>query len=109
MPTIPDNFLIPTELKKTRRHTEDDYDQVKYMHKQGISIHQIAKDTGISRRMIQFTLYPERLQHAKKLFAERQKTGRYRYTTEKQSGMVRDVRARKRKLLKENKLILKTI
>lgn len=109
MPTIPDKFLIPTELKKTRKHTKEDYEQVKYMHKNGISIHQIAEDTGISRRMIQFTLYPERLQHAKKLFAERQKTGRYRYTTEKQTRLVRDVRNRKRELLKDNKLILKVI
>lgn len=61
----------------------------------------------MSRRMIQFILYPERLEHAKKLFKERQKDGRYRYSTEKQTALVRSVRERKKELLKDNQLIKK--
>lgn len=59
----------------------------------------------MSRRMIQFTLFPERMKLAALNFAKNQKTGKYRYPTKIQSAMVANVRSRKRKII--NQLILK--
>lgn len=105
MTTIVDKYLLPKDLKKTTKYTDEQREQVKQWHKEGKSIHSIAKDIPMSRRMVQFILFPERAVLAKKNFAKRQKDGRYRYETQKQSAMVKEVRTRKRTLL--DKLILK--
>lgn len=42
-----------------------------------ISIRGLERKYGVSRRLIQFILFPERQEKAKKDFAERQKDGRY--------------------------------
>jgi len=59
----------------------------------------------MSKRMVQFVLYPERMLLAKANFKKRQAEGRYRYSTEKQSAMVQATRTRKRAML--DKLIVK--
>ena len=105
MPLYIDNYLIPKNLKKTTKYTETDIKIVKSLYKQKIPIRQIARLSPMSRRLIQFTLFPERLKHNKELFSIRQKTGRYRYTTKKQTEMVRNVRNRKKLII--NKLIKK--
>lgn len=96
---LADRYLLPKALKKTAKYTDEDFEQVRYLHKNGTSIHTIAKELEMSRRTIQFVLYPERKELAKKQLAERQKDGRYRYSTEKQTAMVREVRQRKRAIL----------
>lgn len=101
MPTIPDRYKLPKALKRTTKYTDNERAQVNHLHAKGYSIHAIARQTGMSRRMIQFTLYPERLAHAKRLFKARQKTGRYRYPTEKQSAMVAGTRKYKKALLSQ--------
>jgi hypothetical protein len=105
MTLVVDKYLIPKALKKTTKYTDEDRDKVKALHKQGISIHGISKQIPMSRRMVQFILYPERAELAKKNFAKRQKDGRYRYTTQKQSDMVKACRQRKKEII--DKLILK--
>src|SRR4051812_36207748 len=57
--------------------SQDDKDRVKYLFETGMSQRAIARETGISRRYISFILFPERLEHAKALFKERRKDGRY--------------------------------
>lgn len=101
-----DLYRIPKELKLTTKYTEDDRERVRNLYQDHVSINQIAREIPMSKRMVQFILFPERALIAKQNFAKRQKDGRYRYSTEQQSAMVRKVRERK-KLIKDQ-LIRKT-
>lgn len=105
MPCIADRYLIPKNLKKTTKYSDKDREQVRHLFKHGMSIHSISKTVGMSKRMVQFVLFPERAERAKELFAKNQKDGRYRYPTEIQSAMVQKVRQRKKNIL--DKLIKK--
>ena len=100
-----DSYSIPKELKLTTKYTEEDREKARQMFKNGESIHSISKEIPMSRRMVQFTLFPERKDLAKKNFAERQKDGRYKYPTKIQSAKVAMVRNRKREMI--DKLIKK--
>lgn len=105
MTTIPDKYIIPKNLKLTTKYTNEDREMVKWMYKQGEKQRAIARLIPMSRRMVSFILFPERMAKCKEQFAIRQKTGKYRYPTHIQSAMVQAVRSRKRKII--NKLILK--
>lgn len=100
-----DNYIIPKNLKKTTKYTEEQKNKVIILYENGKAIRQIARELPMSRRMIQFILFPERLILAKQNFAKRQKEGRYRYPTKIQSEMIKKVRERKRKMI--DKLIKK--
>ena len=107
MTSIVDNYIIPSIHKKTRKHSEEKYLQVFKLYELGNSIHGISKELGISRRMIQFKLFPERYLKCKQDFAKLQKTGIYRYDTNTQSKLVANTRQYKKELLQSNKLIKK--
>lgn len=106
MTTIPDKYLIPKQLKLTSKYNDEDKKKVKKLYAMNKSIHSIAKEIPMSRRMVQFILFPERMLLAKQNFALRQKDGRYRYPTNIQSAMVAKVRNRKKTII--NQLIKKT-
>lgn len=69
-----------------------------------ISINALGKKYGVSKRLIQFTLFPERKEKAKKLFLERQKDGRY-YDQKKHNEYMKNHRNHKKDLW--NKGLLK--
>lgn len=102
-----DKLTIPKALKKTTKYTEVDRDNVRRLYKEGMSIHSIAKEIPMSKRMVQFILFPERAALAKKNFAKRQKDGRYRYPTPVQTKKVQATRNYKKTLLKKNLLLTK--
>lgn len=83
--------------------TEADKKQLKKDHELGASIHGLSKKYGVSRRTIQFTLYPERLEKAKADFAERQKDGRY-YDKDKHKDYMKAHRNHKKELHKSGLL-----
>lgn len=64
----------------------------------------LATKWGVSRRTIQFAINPESLVHAKKLYAERRKDGRY-YDREKHTKAVREHRDHKKELMAKGLLI----
>ena len=105
MTCLADKHLIPREMKKTTKYTETDRINVRLYYKHGMSINAISREIPMSKRMVQFILFPERAALAKKNYAKRQKTGIYRYPTAIQSAMVQKVRQRKRAILP--KLLLK--
>lgn len=106
MPTIPDRYLIPKQLKLTTKYTDKQREVVKLFYKAGHSQRAIARMLSMSRRMVSFILFPEKMAKCKEQYAARQKDGRYRYPTAIQSAMVKKTRHRKSKIL--NQLILKT-
>jgi hypothetical protein len=106
MTCLADRYLIPKQLKKTTHYTDEQRANVKILYEKGNSIRSISREIPMSRRMVQFILFPERALLAKTNFAKRQKDGRYRYTTQTQSQLVQEVRSRKRKML--DNLIKKT-
>ena len=101
MTCLADKYLIPKELKKTTRFTDEQRANVKILYEKGNSIRSISRDIPMSRRMVQFILFPERALLAKTNFAIRQKDGRYKYPTKQQSEMVQRVRSRKRLILNQ--------
>jgi hypothetical protein len=105
MTCLADKYLLPKQLKFTTKYTERERKKVKQRYKDGYAQRAIARMIPMSRRMVSFILFPERMDKCKQQFAIRQKTGRYRYPTTIQSAMVKKVRHHKRKIL--NKLILK--
>lgn len=109
MTCIPDRYRLPKELKRTTKYTDNDRALVKKLHAQGCSTRHIERIIGMSRRMIQFTLYPERAERARQLFKKRQKTGRYRYDKETHARKVRETREHKRKLLEQGAELIRRI
>lgn len=97
-------MLIPKEYKKSAKYNEVDRLHVQKMHKEGISMHEISRTTGMSRRMIQFIIYPERLVIAKEQYKQRRKDGRY-YVKDKHTLAIRAHRAYRKQLQIEGKLI----
>jgi len=62
MSSLIDLVTIPAQLDGRRKITDAQKEQVKYLHRiEGKSIHSIAKTVGISKRSVQFILFPERL------------------------------------------------
>lgn len=66
---------------------------IKKLFSQGMSINGIAREIGCSKRLVQFTLFPERLAHSKELKRQRPST----YNREKN----REYKRRYKKHLKE--------
>ena len=106
MPFISDDIKLPHELDRRVRVTEDDKDYMRYLYDAGFPVREIARifDGICSRRMIQFVLFPERLQVVKKQFAERRKDGRYKYTKEEWRKVMAEHRNYKHQLYLNKKI-----
>lgn len=87
---------------RRRKLTEDDKEDIKARHKRGESIHAIARAYAgkCSKRLIQFTLYPERLKALQKKHAKEQHWKRY-YNRKQLTEAVRNWRKYKYKLFKD--------
>lgn len=62
-----------------------------------------ARKYGVSRRLVQFIWYPERLEEQKRAYKERRKDGRY-YKQEQWAEIIKDHRKWKQKLYLEGKI-----
>lgn len=79
MPSKLDKVAINNEkLDKRVKLTVADKEQIKSEYESGsISINALSRKYSVSKRLIQFTLFPERKEKAKQDFLKRQKDGRY--------------------------------
>lgn len=105
MPRKTDQLAInnPTHDKRVKL-TEENKTAIKSEYETGLfSINGLARKWKVSKRLIQFTLFPERAEHAKKLYAQRRKDGRY-YDKDKHTESVRLHRIHKKELF-ENGLL----
>lgn len=87
----------PKNDKRVKLTEEDKKNIVKEYESGSISINSLAKKYGVSKRLIQFTLFPERKEKAKQLYKERQKDGRY-YDKDKHKEYVKKHRDHKKDL-----------
>lgn len=63
--------LEGTKLDRRSKLTNEDKDDIKNLYESGESIHTITKIYNVSRRTIQFVLFPERLEWSKELRKKR--------------------------------------
>lgn len=105
MPRKSDSIPInDPKLDKRVKLTDENKQQIKDEYITGtISINGLARKWDVSKRTIQFILFPERAEHAKKLYAERRKDGRY-YDKDKHTKAVREHRDHKKKLFEKGLL-----
>lgn len=96
------------KLDKRVKLTKEDKENIVDEYAKGnISINALARKYSVSKRTIQFTLFPERREKARKQFLERQKDGRY-YNKSRHNEYMKNHRKYKKELhekglLKENK------
>lgn len=91
-----DSMRLPRELDKRVKLTDEDRAQIKALHEEGQSIRAIARmfEGKCSRRMIQFILFPERVDAMRA-----NRDWRKYHDREKLTKAVADIRARKKELL----------
>lgn len=84
MPRKTDSIPINNPKNDKRvKLTDENKDAIREQHATGMySINGLAREWKVSKRLIQFILFPERAERAKQLYAERRKDGRY-YDKEK--------------------------
>jgi transposase-like protein len=105
MPFKLDNIPIGRENDGRRRITDEQKLEMHTQYKNGVSINQIARNIGCSKRSVQFELFPERkrvmVQHmisAKRWEAYNDKDTRRE--------VMRKHRAKKKRLFKEGKITI---
>lgn len=89
---------LPRELDRRIKLQDEQKEEVKEMFKIWVSINNIAQNFEVSRRLIQYIIYPERLEHAKELYAIRRLDGRY-YDKDKQRESIKSTRHHRQKNL----------
>lgn len=99
MPRKSDSMPIRNpEHDKRVKLTDADRENIRKDYEGGdISIRGLERKYKVSRRLIQFILFPERLEKSKKLYAERQKDGRY-YDKDKHRAYTKKHRDHKKEL-----------
>ena len=105
MPNKSDKYAINNEkLDKRVKLTAEDKIKIKEEYETGsISMRQLATKYGVSRRSIQFAVYPERLEIVKQQYKERRKDGRY-YDKQKHTEAIRKHRHHKKELYEQGLL-----
>ena len=95
-------------LDKRYKLTDEDKENIKKDYETGsISINGLARKYNVSKRTIQFTLFPERKKRNQELAKERRKDGRY-YDKENHKAYVKAHRNHKKELDKQGLLIPKS-
>lgn len=92
---------LPENLDRRIRVQKSEYEIIKSKYKDGQSIHSLARDYAVNKRLIQFILFPERLEHHKMLQKKRRLDGRYKPSKEKWALTMREHRAYKKSVLKK--------
>lgn len=81
-----------------RKITDDQKLQMHKLYRDGMSIHQISRDIGCSKRSVQFQLFPERLKRVQQLAKDAKRWEPYN-TKELRREVMRKYRGKKRHLL----------
>ena len=74
---------------------------------EAVSQRQLAREYGVSRRLITFIVNPESEERNKELLRENKAKGLYKYDRKKHTENIRNHRRYKQRLFQEGKIILK--
>ena len=100
---------IPKELDLRIKLSDEDKEEIQYRYLEigGVSQRDLAKEYGVSRRLIQFAIYPEK---QKENYEQRQRRGgsKQYYSKERNTDAMRRHRAYKRGLMKKGLLVDET-
>lgn len=95
MPTQLDKMRVKTD--KRIKLTAEDKEEIVRLRDEGWSWSKLAERFGVSKRLIDFTLHPEKLEENRRLRRERLLTDPQRYyDREKHNKNMQDLRARKK-------------
>lgn len=95
---ITNHWHLPKELNRRVKLLDSDKAQIKKIYKSGLcSIGEIARKYGVSKRAIQFVLFPDRAERNKQLRAERGGSKRY-YDKERNRIAQKDTRNYKQQI-----------
>jgi hypothetical protein len=100
MPYKTDKLKLGRLLSRRVKLQDSQKDEIKQLHAQGSSIHSLSKIYKVSRRLIQFILFPERQEQNIKLRNERGGSKIY-YNREEHTAAIKDYRRYKYKMLKD--------
>ena len=105
MPYKSEKMKLPRELDRRVKLTEEQRQQIREEYATGAtSLIALANKYEVSKRTIQFTLYPERYTKAREQFKERRKDGRYKGTKEQWAKIQKEHRQYKQELYKQGLL-----
>lgn len=100
MPTLLDKMKV--RVDKRVKLTDEDKKEIVRLRDEGWSWSKLAEKFGVSKRTIDFTLHPEKLEENKRLRRERLLNDPQRYyDREKHNASMKDLRARKKAENKE--------
>lgn len=84
---------IPRSLDRRVKIDDEKRARVSVLYRrEGMAQRAIARELGISRRMVSFILFPEKEEACKRQYRERRKDGRYYYGKEKWRKTMREHR-----------------
>lgn len=101
-------ILIPRDLKKNVKIPLSEHENVRLHYLQSKSQRATARHFGVSRSLIRFICFPDKLASHKEKYKEKQKDGRY-YRKEIHTVNVKEYRKRKHDLFKDGKCELSTV
>ena len=101
-----EHMKMPQLLKKSAKLTQSDKEEIRYRYLivGGVSQRELAREYDVSKRLIQFCIYPEK---QKANYAARVARGGHKqyYSKEKNTTAVRESRQHKQELFLQGKLI----
>lgn len=102
--------IIISGTQYDRRQKLTPFQKAEIFHRymtEAVSQRQLAREYGVSRRLITFIVNPESEERNKELLRENKAKGLYKYGRKKHTENIRNHRRYKQRLFQEGKIILK--
>ena len=104
MPFKSDKIKLPEKFDRRVKLTQEDKSEICFLkYSENLSQRQLARLFGVSRRTIQFVLYPEKLEENKKRREERGGWQQY-YDKDKHRDSMKNTRRYKNRLFKKGEI-----
>ena len=106
MPYKSEKIKLSREQDRRVKLSNEQKEEIRHKYELGIySQRALAREYGVSRRLISFILFPEKEMIARQQLKERQKDGRYKPSKAEWAATVREHRRYKQELYKAGKLV----
>jgi len=99
MPEKIDKINLPPELDRRIKLLAEDKERIKELFAQGEGIRPLARLFKVSRRTIQFVVFPDRLANCKAAYKKRGGWKKYAVSNQERADIMREHRNYKKKVL----------